>query len=31
VDLVEVMPLSPDPVGWVQQVSEQVVPRLRDL
>jgi hypothetical protein len=31
VDLVEVMPLSPDPVGWVQQVTEQVIPRLRDL
>jgi F420-dependent oxidoreductase-like protein len=31
VDLVEVMPLSPDPVGWVQQVTEQVLPRLRDL
>ena len=31
VELVEVMPLSPDPVGWVQQVTEQVVPRLRDL
>jgi len=31
VDLVEVMPLTPDPVRWVEQVTEQVVPRLRNL
>jgi F420-dependent oxidoreductase-like protein len=28
IDLVEVMPLVPDPVRWVEQVAEQVVPRL---
>jgi F420-dependent oxidoreductase-like protein len=31
VDLVEVMPVGPDPVAWVTQVGEQVVPRLAEL
>jgi F420-dependent oxidoreductase-like protein len=31
IDLVEVMPLGPDPRAWVEQVTESVVPRLRDL
>jgi F420-dependent oxidoreductase-like protein len=31
IDLVEVVPLTPDPPGWVEQVTEQVVPRLREL
>ena len=31
VDQVWVGPTSPDPAGWVTQVAEQVVPRLREL
>jgi F420-dependent oxidoreductase-like protein len=31
IDLVEVMPLSPDPRAWVEQVTESVVTRLGDL
>jgi alkanesulfonate monooxygenase SsuD/methylene tetrahydromethanopterin reductase-like flavin-dependent oxidoreductase (luciferase family) len=31
VDLVEVMPVGPDPVGWVARFGEQVVPRLAEL
>jgi F420-dependent oxidoreductase-like protein len=31
IELVEVMPIGPDPLGWVQQVTENVVPRLRQL
>jgi F420-dependent oxidoreductase-like protein len=31
VDLVEVMPMGSDPVAWVTQVTEQVVPRLGEL
>jgi len=31
VDLVEVMPMGPDPAAWVTQVTEQIVPRLGEL
>jgi alkanesulfonate monooxygenase SsuD/methylene tetrahydromethanopterin reductase-like flavin-dependent oxidoreductase (luciferase family) len=31
ISLVEVMPTGSDPVGWVTQFGEQVVPRLREL
>jgi len=31
IDLVEVMPLVEDPVAWVTQLGQQVVPRLADL
>jgi len=31
VDLVEVMPLVDDPVAWVTQLGQQVVPRLTDI
>lgn len=31
VDLVEVMPLGPDPAAWVTEVGERVVPRLAEL
>ena len=31
VDLVEVMPLVDDPVAWVTQLGQQVVPRLADI
>jgi F420-dependent oxidoreductase-like protein len=31
IDLVEVMPRGPDPLGWVQQVTEQVVPKLGEI
>ncbi len=31
IDLVEVMPLVPDPAAWVEQLGEQVVPKLADL
>jgi F420-dependent oxidoreductase-like protein len=31
VDLVELMPLDPDPPSWVRKVTEQVVPRLSDI
>jgi F420-dependent oxidoreductase-like protein len=31
ISLVEVMPPGPDPVGWVTQLGELVVPRLQDL
>ncbi len=31
IDLVEVMPLVPDPAGWVRQVTDEVVPKLREL
>jgi F420-dependent oxidoreductase-like protein len=31
ISLVEVMPMRPDPVAWVTQLGEQVVPRLRTI
>jgi F420-dependent oxidoreductase-like protein len=31
VTLVELMPTGPDPVAWVAQLGEQIVPTLRDL
>jgi F420-dependent oxidoreductase-like protein len=31
ISLVEVMPMKPDPVAWVTQLGEQVVPRLRTI
>ena len=31
IDLVEVVPPGPDPVGWVTQVTERVLPRLSEL
>jgi F420-dependent oxidoreductase-like protein len=31
IDMVEVGPMGPDPVGWVTQLGEQVVPRLTEL
>jgi F420-dependent oxidoreductase-like protein len=31
IELVEVSPVGPDPVAWVTQVGDQVVPALRDL
>jgi hypothetical protein len=31
VTLVELMPTGPDPVAWVSQLGEQIVPTLRDL
>jgi F420-dependent oxidoreductase-like protein len=31
IQLVEVTPLGPDPAGWVAAVTEQVVPKLRNL
>jgi F420-dependent oxidoreductase-like protein len=31
VELVEVMPLSPDPAAWVAQLTEQVVPALAEM
>ena len=31
VELVEVMPMGPDPVGWVTQLGERVIPKLADL
>jgi F420-dependent oxidoreductase-like protein len=31
VDLVEVMPLVPDPAAWAAQLGERVVPRLREI
>jgi F420-dependent oxidoreductase-like protein len=31
IDLVEVMPMTPDPAGWVTQLCEQIVPGLREL
>ncbi|HEX3840975.1 MAG TPA: LLM class F420-dependent oxidoreductase [Acidimicrobiales bacterium] len=30
IELVEVSPIGPDPVGWVTQVGEEVVPALRE-
>jgi F420-dependent oxidoreductase-like protein len=31
ISLVEVMPMKPDPVAWVTQLGEKVVPRLRTI
>jgi F420-dependent oxidoreductase-like protein len=31
IGLVEVMPVGPDPVGWVSRVGDQLVPRLAEL
>jgi F420-dependent oxidoreductase-like protein len=31
IDMVEAMPMTPDPAAWVTQLGEQVVPKLREL
>ena len=31
VTLVELMPTGPDPVAWLSQLGEQILPTLRDL
>ena len=31
VELVELMPMGPDPAGWVAQLGERVVPKLAEI